>query len=115
MNKQNDLESKVEQALNSLDGIQRAEPQAFFYTRLRGRMERGEKTFWETMGSYLSRPIVAMACLCVILAFNFVILFRQSNESTNSSSFEAVKSTLITDNEYILASNSSFDYENLDQ
>jgi hypothetical protein len=70
------------------------------------------------MGSFLSKPVIAMACLCVILAFNGFILFRQNNQTTvtpNNPNNDVAKETLVTDNEYILASNSSFDYENLDQ
>ncbi|HLG41242.1 MAG TPA: hypothetical protein VI461_16295 [Chitinophagaceae bacterium] len=114
MNKQPDLNKKVDEALNSLDGIQRAEPQPFFYTRLTGRMQGNEKTFWETVSSFLSKPVIATASLCVILAFNAFFLFKQNNE-TNITPTEISKETLATDNEYILASNSSFDYENFDQ
>jgi hypothetical protein len=115
MNKQPDLNKKVDETLNSLDGIQRAEPQPFFYTRLMGRMQRNEKPLWETIGSFLSKPAVAMACLCVILAFNAFILFKQGTETNITAQPDLSKETLVTDNEYILASNSSFDYENLDQ
>jgi hypothetical protein len=115
MNRQPDLNKRVDEALNSLEGIQRAEPQPFFYTRLRGRMQRNEKALWETMGSFLSKPAMAMAGLCVILAFNAFILFRQNTDTTAVTPIVDTKETLVTDNEYILASNSSFDYENLDQ
>ena len=115
MNKQHDLNNKVDEMLNSLDGIQRAEPQPFFYTRLMARMQRNEKTLWETMGSFLSKPVIAMAGLCIILAFNGFVLFSQNSETNITSPVEAANTTIVTDNEYILASNSSFDYENLDQ
>ena len=68
------------------------------------------------MGSLLAKPAVALACLCFILAFNAFILFKQNTETNNvTPTPEMSKETLVTDNEYILASNSSFDYENLDQ
>jgi hypothetical protein len=113
MNKPSDINKKVDQTLDSLDGIQRAEPQPFFYTRLLGRLQRNEKTLWETMGSFLSRPVVVVICLCFILVFNAFILFRQ--DSGTNTTPTATETPLVTDNEYILASNSSFDYENLDQ
>lgn len=33
------IDKKIEETLNSLDGVNRAEPQPFFYTRLKARME----------------------------------------------------------------------------
>ena len=109
-----DLEKKVQDALDSLDGIQRAEPRPYFYTRLTARLQANDRTIWETMGSFLARPVVAVAGLCFILILNAFILIRQ--DADPSVSFPVANSDQLTsDNEYILASSSSFDYENLDQ
>jgi hypothetical protein len=113
MKMKNEIQNKVQQALDSLDGIQRAEPQPYFYTRVIGRLQRNEKTVWETMGSFMARPVVAVAGLCLILVLNAVILLRQDTQTTTSS--PVAIDQLVTDNEYILASSSSFDYENFDQ
>ena len=115
MNKHSDINKRVDEALNSLDGLHRAEPQPFFYTRLIGRLQRDVKTPWEAIGSFLARPVVVVSGLCVILVFNALLLFKQTPEKAISSIPTAPDSQLITDNEYILASSSSFDYENLDQ
>ena len=109
-----EIQQKVEETLESLNGIQRAEPQPFFYTRLIGRLQREERGIWETIGSFLSRPVVAIVSLCLILILNVFILTRP--ESTQSASSSVVTSDLTSpDSEYILASSNSFDYENLDQ
>lgn len=110
------MNKKVEEALNSLEGIQKAEPQPFFYTRLMSRLQRDQKTRWEVMGSFLARPVVVIACLCVVLVFNAFILFGHDAHTNNSSPIAGQSNELIiTDNEYILASGSSFDYENFYQ
>ncbi|MDP4262711.1 MAG: hypothetical protein Q8941_09290 [Bacteroidota bacterium] len=116
MKKHPDINEKVEEALNSLEGIQKAELQPYFYTRLTARLQRNEKTLWERMGSFLAKPAVAGVCLCVILVFNAFILFRHNSGAKNSLSIAGTQNEqIITDNEYILASGSSFDYENFDQ
>ena len=116
MNKHHDTNKRVEEALNSLDGIQKAEPQPYFFTRLTGRLQRNEKTPWELMGSFLARPVVVIASLCFILVFNSFILFRQDSGVRNTPSIAGQQTEqVITDNEYILASSSSFDYENFYQ
>ena len=83
MKKPLDIDKKVEETLNSLDGIQRAEGQPYFFTRVKARLERDQKNIWETAGSFMARPVVAIAGLCIILAFNVFFLFQK--ESSPSS------------------------------
>src|SRR5882757_2937405 len=113
MNKQSDTGKRAEKALESLEGIKKAEPQPFFYTRLMGRLQREEKTWWETTGAFLAKPVMVAICLGFILVFNAFILFRQDSDTDTSVTVQPTETG--TDNEYVLASNSSFDYENLDQ
>jgi hypothetical protein len=65
------------------------------------------------MGSFLAKPVVVAICLSFVLVFNAFILFRQDSDTV--ASLPGEQPGLITDNEYVLASGSSFDYENLDQ
>jgi hypothetical protein len=111
-----DLEKRIDETLNSLDGIQRAEPQPFFYTRLIGRLQGEQKNVWEKMGSFLSRPVVVIAGLVIILVMNAFILLQQApgSPSNGSSNGGLAVEQPVTDNDYILASSSSFEYENLD-
>jgi len=109
MNKHPDIGKKAEKALESLDGMKRAEPQPFFYTRLIARLERVEKNVWELAGSYLARPVVAVIGLCLILAFNVVILVQK--ESTTSPTY-ALDNT--QDDESIFVAANNYDYENLE-
>lgn len=108
-----DLNKKVQDALDSLDGIQRAEIQPFFYTRLRARMEKSPKTGWELISAILARPVVAIAAIVLVVVLNFFILIREEAPSSVASNGNIEQA--LSDNEYILASSSSFDYENLEQ
>ena len=105
---------KVNEILESLDGIKRAEPRPYFYTRLTARLQQKEKTLWETIGYYLSKPVLVAICLSFVLVFNAFILFRQDADTESASSAPQAEQ-LMSDNEYVLASSSSFEYENLDQ
>jgi len=113
MKQQRDIEKRVEDALNSLDGIQRAAPQPWLFPIVKSRLLREEeKTRWETIGSFLSKPAVAIAGLLLILGLNGVLLFNQQSDS----SIVTVQSELESnDSESLIASISSFDYENLVQ
>lgn len=113
MEQKRTIDGKIEKALESIDGIQRATPQPWFYTRVRARLQREEKTVWETIGSFLSKPVVAMAALAAVLMLNVVILSKQNHLQDVSS--VGAQPIQVTDSESIIASNSSFDYENLVQ
>jgi len=109
MKQRNDIEKRVEEALNSLDGMQRAEPQPWLFSRVKARMIQDEKTIWGTISSFLARPAIAIAGLCFILILNGFLLFNQEKESPS------VAGDLPLDSESMVASSSSFDYENLVQ
>ena len=113
MKQQRDIEKRVEDALNSLDGIQRAEAQPWFFTRVKARLlKEDEKTRWETISTFLSKPAVAIAGLFLILGLNGVLVFNQQP----GSSVVGIQNELqANDSESLIASSSSFDYENLVQ
>jgi hypothetical protein len=113
MKQQSDIEKRVEDALNSLDGIQRAEPQPWLFSRVKGRLlKEEEKTRWETISSFLSKPAVAIAGLFLILGLNGVLVYNQQS----AGSVTAIQTDLQpSDSESLIASSSSFDYENLVQ
>lgn len=112
MNRQPDFKKKADQTLKSLEGIQRAEPQPYFFTRVKARLERGEKNIWEVMGVFLARPAIAFSGLCLILAINIFILTKKDTVSTQ---LNAVQNTQVTEDENILAvASNTYDYENLE-
>ncbi len=113
MKQKKDIERRVEETLNSLDGIQRAEPQPWLFSRVKGRLEQEEKTAWGTVGSFLSRPVIAIAGLCLILLLNGFLLLNQGKEP--SATILTSQNEQPVDSESLIASSSSFDYETLVQ
>jgi hypothetical protein len=112
MNKQPDFKKKADQTLESLEGIQRAEPQPYFFTRLKARLERDEKNIWEVTGTFLARPAIAFSGLCLILAINVFILIKKDTAATQ---LNAVQNAQVTEDENILAvAGNTYDYENLE-
>jgi hypothetical protein len=112
MKQQSDIEKRVEDVLKSLDGIQRAEPQPWLFSRVKGRLLKEDKTSWETISSFLSKPAVAIAGLFLILGLNGVLVYNQQA----GNSVAAIQTELQpNDSESLIASSSSFDYENLVQ
>ena len=79
MKQKPDMENNLERTLNSLDGIQRAHPAPYFFTRLRARMAREEKEWGGVIG-LISRPVYALAIICIVLSINTWIVFKDSND-----------------------------------
>jgi hypothetical protein len=117
MKERPDIDRKVEEILQSLDGMNQAAPAPWFYTRVMAKLQKDEKTGWMKMASFLSRPAVAIAGLCIILVMNTVLLLKQDNQATATTpaSYASQDGQVGNDNETLVASTSSFDYENLIQ
>ena len=76
------IERKVQQALNSLDGIRKAGPGPFFFTRVQARLQRQRSSGWEQVVSFITRPSVALGGLCLIILLNAIAFFFQPSGSS---------------------------------
>lgn len=95
--------------MQSLDEIQKANPGPWFFTRLSARLVAQRRSAWFAIGSFLSRPAVAISGIMGVLLLNMALLLNERKEVKTARVPQTV-----TENEYITASN-SFDYENLVQ
>ena len=83
MNKQDNINKLIEEALNSVDDAQRAEPRPFLLTRINARMARGAESVWEKAGRFIARPAVAFTGLCMIVLLNImVVMYNKTPDST---------------------------------
>lgn len=73
MEKDKHIQQLAEEALNSIDNIQRAQPRPYLLTRIHARMDNAASA-WEQAGRFLTRPVVAFA-LCSLILANCVWMF----------------------------------------
>jgi len=97
--------ANAEQILNSLDGIHRAQPKPYFYTRLMAKLDK-QKNGWEKVAGFISNPVFAIAVIALFLIINIAILFNSSSNATSSSQEE---SSLAVENDYGLSVPSIYD------
>jgi hypothetical protein len=84
MNKQEHIDKMTNEALNSVDGANRAAPRPYLFTRLTARMQKPAESAWENAGRFIARPAVVIAGLCMVIAVNaLVIVFNNSTSSGN--------------------------------
>lgn len=101
----NDIEKLVNETLDSLDGIQKAEPRPFLFTRIMARMNQKEETIWEKTASLVSKPIIAFATVVLFIAFNAFVLLSVSGNSAS----EVQEQVLVADSDYGLSVSSMYD------
>jgi hypothetical protein len=99
---------KIDEVMQSLNGVEKASPSPFFFTRLEARMER-EKSSWEKISSFVAKPVVAFACICLVIMINAWVIFssRNSQNSTDQQTSE-----LATTDEYNLVSSTFYEFVN---
>jgi len=105
---QKNFNKKIEEVLKSLDGIEKASPDPFFFTRLEARMQR-ERSIWEEISSFVAKPLVAFAGLCLIIMINATVILssEQNNKNTASQSNETA-----TVDEYSQVSSAFYEFVN---
>jgi len=105
------IQQEIEQTLQCLDGVKRAEANPFLFTRIKARMDR-KANVWERTFSFISKPAIAVAIVVVVMAVNGWALWDKSGSGT----VETVTAENVSElaNEYnIVASVDNYDYENL--
>jgi hypothetical protein len=82
MNKQEQINKLIKEALNSVDDAQRAEPKPFLLTRINARMNKGTASVWEKAGWLITRPAVAFTGLCMIVLLNVLVVMNNKTPDT---------------------------------
>jgi hypothetical protein len=97
------IHKKIDEVMQSIDGIKRATPRPFLFTRLEAAMAN-EKNVWVKVSSYIARPLVAFICICLIIMINVMAVFffrapvnrlaQQANELANVDEYSQASATL---------------------
>ena len=105
---QTNINNKVKDALNSLDGVEQAAAKPFFFTRLEARMQK-EKNTWEKILSFFARPAIAFACICVVVMINAAVIFSSEKPQSNVAN---QNDELTTVDEYSQVSSGFYEFVN---
>lgn len=105
MNPNNNIHKLVNDTMESLDNIQRAESMPFLFTRVIARMNRNRDSGWEKLASLISKPTIAFASMLLFIAINAIVLFRVSENATTTPQ----ESALMAGNEFELSVTSIYD------
>lgn len=107
MNNGSEIQRKVDAALASLDNIERAAPNPFFYTRLEARLEKNQVNVWERVSRAVTKPVVALASLAFLVLLNAAVVVQGMSDPDNTQEVADMTST-----EDLRASITFYDIEN---
>lgn len=68
--------SKIEETLASLDGMERAAAPGFFYTRLKARLEKELGYGGSPLLRLLTRPALALTVAVIVLLLNTAVIMQ---------------------------------------
>jgi len=92
MNKKEDIDKLINEALGSVDNVNRAEPKPYLLTRIHARMNRSTESVWEKAGWFIARPAVAFTGLCMLILINLtVVVFNNRSEASVASAEQAAQ------------------------
>ena len=75
-------EVNIDLILDSLDGMERAQPRPFLHTRIMARMERNRRNPWVQTWNFVSRPAVSLTIIAGLMLLNFITLYQRTSEQT---------------------------------
>lgn len=88
----NNRNNRIDNVLNSLDGVQRASAPDFFYTRLRARMEKGIAA--DNKPNRVLRPAYIFTVLLLIIAVNAFVFLKNQDQATVVDNNETVQQSI---------------------
>ena len=106
------IQQEIEQTLQCLDGVKRAEANPFLFTRIKARMDR-RATLWERTFSFISKPAFAIAIVVVVMAVNGWALWDKSGSGTGETVAADTNVSELANEYNVVASVDNYDYENL--
>lgn len=93
MNKQEQINKLVDEALSSVDDVQRAQPRPYLFTRINARMNKASDSVWEKVSWLITRPAVAFSGLFLIVVINAGVVFNYKTATQTTTADVAVQNT----------------------
>lgn len=88
MKQKQHIDKQVEDTLNSLDGLHKASPGHYFFTRVHAHLNRKQKDVWEQTLSFLLRPAVLAASVLAIILVDIIALTNLKSTENNQAVIE---------------------------
>lgn len=106
------IQQEIEQTLQCLDGVKRAEANPFLFTRIQARMNK-KAGAWERTFSFISKPVIAVAIVLLVMAVNGWALWDGNGTTENNLTADNANVPELATEYNTVASVNNYDYENI--
>jgi hypothetical protein len=113
MNKKDKINDLIDQALRSVDGIERAVAKPFLLTRINARLNKSKETVWEKASWFIGRPSVAFTGLTMLILINVTVIIFNRSEPRNIAIEQSSQENI--DEFSYTAVSTIYDFENSEQ
>ena len=91
MNRKENINKLIEEALGSVDAVTRATPKPYLLTRINAQMNKATESAWEKAGWFIGRPAVAFVGLCLVVLINVAVIMLNKNADANTTAEQTVQ------------------------
>jgi len=91
MNKKQNIDKLIDEAINSIDDVERAQPKPYLLTRIQARLNKKTDTGWEKAGWLIGRPVVAISGLVILMLVNTVAIVLNRAENFTAVTEQATQ------------------------
>lgn len=88
---ENNRNNRIDEVLNSLDGVKRPSAPDFFYTRLRAKLEKG---LLDNNPKWVLRPAYIFSALLLVITINAFVFLKNQNQTTVVDNNETVQQSI---------------------
>ncbi|MDA3614987.1 hypothetical protein [Polluticaenibacter yanchengensis] len=87
----------IDDALDSVSAIERANPKPFLYTRVMARMAE-KRSFWSKAAMFFSKPQIALPAIALLVIINISAMLWSSKEQQSTIPASTIESGYATMN-----------------
>ena len=84
MNKKEQINQSVDEAINSVENAKRASPMPFLLTRINAKLDKTNESVWEKAGWFIGRPAFAIPGLVMLIFINLMVIVFSGQDTFTS-------------------------------
>ena len=85
MDKNRNIDQLIEETLNSMEAAERAVPMPWLLNRIHARLSKKQRSIWDKISLYISKPVVAIPALSLVLLLNVSAIYFSGTDNRSAA------------------------------
>jgi hypothetical protein len=86
----NDINKKIDGAMNSLDTAGRATARPYLLTRINARMQRVKENKWDAALRFISKPAIVVLAIILVITINATVITYNFSSAADEQQYASV-------------------------